>query len=167
MKTLVVITTFFIATIAAITACSTNDSTKVTGKDSTIIADTANYTTIQWIDSVKQIGLLEKGTVAEIKFAFKNTGEKPLFIISAQPGCGCTVADYPKNAISPDGEGIITANYDTKKVSIGEFRKSVTVTTNTKNGSSHYIFFHGQVVNKGDSLLKKQALTDTTKLTAR
>ena len=152
MKIFIVI----IAVSLGLTACGTGDSSKVPEKDSTVIADTANYTTIQWIDSVKDIGFVEKGKLAEINFTFRNTGDKPLFIISAQPGCGCTVADYPKNAISPEGEGVITANYDSNKGSMGEFRKSISVTTNTKNGNHHYIFFRGEVVNKGDSLLLKE-----------
>jgi hypothetical protein len=124
------------------------------------MADTANYTTIQWVDSIKDVGFVEKGKIADINFTFKNTGDKPLYVISTRPGCGCTVADYPKNAISPNGKGVITANYDSNKGGLGEFRKSIFVTTNTRNGPGHYIFLQGEVVKKGDSAIRKKTRPD-------
>ena len=94
--------------------------------------DTANYTSIKWIDSIKNIGFVTAGTKTEIEFRFKNTGTKPLFSIAARPGCGCTVADYPKGAIAPNAQGVITADYDAQKGAMGEFRKNISVTANTK-----------------------------------
>lgn len=114
-------------------------------KISKITTDTANYTTIQWIDSVKKIGVVNAGTKPEIKFRFKNTGTKPLFIIAARPGCGCTIADYPKEAISPNATGMITAVYDVHKDASGEFRKNISVTANTKGSTYHNIFFYGEI----------------------
>lgn len=114
-------------------------------------ADTANYTSIKWIDSVKNIGVVAAGKKAMIKFRFVNTGDKPLFIIFVQPGCGCTVADYPKEAIEPGKEGIIKADYDVHKDATGDFRKNITVTTNTKGLKNHIIFFYGSVKNNSDS----------------
>lgn len=107
--------------------------------------DTANYTRIQWIDSVKNIGFVVAGTKAEIKFRFKNTGTKPLFIIAARPGCGCTVADYPKEAIASNAAGVITASYAAQKGTQGEFRKNILVITNTKGSTNQNIFFYGQI----------------------
>lgn len=113
--------------------------------------DTANYTTIQWIDSVKNMGVVNAGTKTEIKFRFKNTGTKPLSIIAARPGCGCTIADYPKEAIAPNAEGVITAEYDANKGTQGEFRKNISVTANTKGTTYHNIFFYGQIKKEGGS----------------
>ncbi len=124
--------------------------------------DTANYTSIKWIDSVKNIGNVEAGKKAEIKFRFKNTGGKPLYIISAEPGCGCTVADFPKEAIAPGAEGLITANYDVHAGSEGEFRKNIHVTTNTKGSDSHYIFFYGGI-KKDSSANEKVAAEGSVK----
>src|SRR5437870_9123303 len=110
---------FIIAAFISLTACQNQDVKK---KNILAVAkDTTNYTTIKWIDSLKNIGTVEAGKKAEIKFRFKNTGAKPLFIISAEPGCGCTVADYPKEAIAPGGEGLITAAYDVHTGTEGEF----------------------------------------------
>lgn len=145
-------------TIIGFAACTGEDATS---KTPTVLTDTANYTTIQWIDSVKDVGIVTKGRIAEIQFKFVNTGEKPLFIISAKPGCGCTVADYPKEAIVPGSEGVITANYDSNKGSMGDFRKSISITTNTKGTANHFIFFYGKVMTVEDSVKQKLA-ADTT-----
>ena len=122
-----------------------NQEAKPETKNKSAETDTANFTAIRWIDSVKDIGTVDAGKIAEIKFKFQNVGNKPLFIIAAQPGCGCTVADYPKGAIAPGEEGEITANFDTKKGGGGSFRKSISVTTNTKPATSNYIFFFGNI----------------------
>jgi hypothetical protein len=114
-------------------------------KISKVAADTANYTEMQWIDSVKKIGVVNAGTKTEIKFRFKNTGTKPLFIIAAHPGCGCTIADYPEEAIAPNAEGVITADFNVPKTGQGEFRKNISVTANTKGSTYHNIFFYGEI----------------------
>ena len=85
-------------------------------KDSARMAamtDTANFTTIQWLDSVEQnLGKVNEGQVVEITWRFKNTGNKPLIIGRVQPGCGCTVAEQPKEPIAPGQEGVIKAKFD-------------------------------------------------------
>lgn len=104
-------------------------------------------TSIQWIDSTVKVDNVVMGDKADIKFRFVNTGSKPLYIISAQPGCGCTVASYPKEAIAPNETGEIIANYDSNKGSIGYFSKSITIISNTIN-SPHVLTFNGEVISK-------------------
>jgi hypothetical protein len=145
--------------IVSLVACQQQDS-----KSKQLVAlakDTNAYTNIQWIDSVKNIGTVESGKKKEITFRFKNTGTKPLFIISAVPGCGCTVADYPQEAIAPGAEGIITAGYQAPAGTNGEFRKNITVTSNTRGNSSHIIFFYGTLKNEADEAAKRTIDTAT------
>lgn len=110
---------FFISGLAA--ACNNTD--KKTGvnadtikKDSirtAALKDTANFTTIQWLDSVdRNLGTIKEGQVVEIAWHFRNTGNKPLYIGSVRPGCGCTVAEQPTDAIAPGKEGIIKAKFN-------------------------------------------------------
>jgi hypothetical protein len=143
---------------AVFTSCQNNNDVKritadTTGNalDAKLLSDTSGFTTIKWIDSVKNIGLVQAGKKSEITFRFKNTGNSPLFIVDAKPGCGCTIADYPEEAIAPGKEGIITANYDVKAGTSGEFRKNIHVKTNTKDKTDTYIFFYGRIKGKGDS----------------
>ncbi|MDB5191457.1 MAG: hypothetical protein JWQ96_1020 [Segetibacter sp.] len=131
-------------------ACQQKDKKTTASTGTSAASDSANYTTIQWLDSIKNIGDLNVGQNAQIKFRFKNTGDKPLFIINAEPGCGCTVADFPKEAIAPGGEGEIVAGFDTKNQHGGEFRKNISVTTNTKYATGHILIFTGIIKKEGE-----------------
>jgi len=145
MKHLLVIS----VAVIALLSCGSGDK-KNTANTDRAASDTADYTTIQWIDSSKDVGVLNFGEKAEIKFRFKNIGDKPLTVISAVPGCGCTVADYPKEAVAPGQEGVITAGFDSKKGSTGEFRKNIVVTTNTKGSTTNVLYFNGQIKKEGE-----------------
>ena len=91
-------------------------------------------TTIEWLDSVKNMGTITAGDKLKVSFRFKNTGNHPLVIESVQPSCGCTVADYPKDPIAPGGTGEITGEFDSNNKE-GMQRKSMTVLTNTEKQS--------------------------------
>ena len=109
------------------------------------IVDEATLTSIQWIDSSKSMGTVTEGGVLKINYRFRNSGAKPLVIQNVQPGCGCTVADYPKQPIAPGQEGEITAEFDTKGRE-GVQKKNITVTANTREHS--YILYFDVTVNK-------------------
>jgi len=64
-------------------------------------------------------------------FTFKNKSNKPLSILSVQTSCGCTTAKKPEEPIAKHKKGQISVSYDTKRV--GEFVKSITVTSNIGN----------------------------------
>ena len=133
------------AAVAAI-ACKNNNANNSAVKDPA--TDTANFTTVQWIDSSINFGEIEKGKTATVKFRCKNTGTKSLIIVNVQPGCGCTVADYTKTPVAPNGEGEVTALFDSKKVgTVGEVHKSIFVTTNTLNGYTT-LSFSGTINDK-------------------
>jgi hypothetical protein len=75
-------------------------------------------------------GTINEGQVVEHSFAFKNTGDAPLIIQSAQPSCGCTVPDWTKEPIPAGGTGYVKAKFDSNgKPNIQN--KSITVTANT------------------------------------
>ncbi len=134
----------FFITIWLLQACQSNSPSN---KDlSKKVVDTANYTNIKWIDSLKDIGNVPAGKTAEISFRFMNSGSKPLYVINVRPGCGCTLADYPKEPILPGKTGIIKAEYNVHKDGQGDFRKNIRVTTNTKEKTDNYIYFYGTIV---------------------
>jgi hypothetical protein len=114
--------------------------------------DSANYTTIAWYDTSQNFGSIREGDSVFMKFKFKNTGTKALFLTSVQPSCGCTVADYPRQAITPGGGGVLTATFNSR-YHPGYIHKTITVTSNTSNGINHLLSFKGQV---NDSLQAKQ-----------
>jgi hypothetical protein len=106
--------------------------------------DTSSLTSIQWLDSIKNLGRITEGQKLEISFRFKNTGTKPLIIQSVRPGCGCTVADYPKQPIAPGGEGEITGSFDSQGRENLQ-RKEIAVTANTKGSAYHTLIFEVDV----------------------
>ncbi|HKH63178.1 MAG TPA: DUF1573 domain-containing protein [Flavitalea sp.] len=111
---------------------------------STAGSDSSNLTTIQWIDSIKNLGRITEGQKVQVSFRFKNTGNKPLIIQSVRPGCGCTVADYPKEPIAPGGEGEITGSFDSHGRENLQ-RKEIAVIANTKGSPHHTLFFEVDV----------------------
>lgn len=132
----------------AVAGCQNSDQQAAgkTGTGETAVADTKDSTTIQWIDSIQQnLGKVNKGQVAEITWRFKNTGDKPLIVSDVKAGCGCTVADKPKEPIPPGGEGFIKANFDSKSQAPGNYNKTVSVYANTKSAREHVLVFSAEV----------------------
>lgn len=98
-----------------------------------------NLTTIQWLDSTRNIGKIRNGEKVEISFRFRNTGDYPLVVSGVSVSCGCTVAEKPEQAIAPGKEGMIKAAFDSKG-RIGANHKTITVQTNTPEGFSSLSF---------------------------
>ncbi|MDN4166162.1 DUF1573 domain-containing protein [Cytophagales bacterium LB-30] len=96
-----------------------------------------------WESTTIDLGSIKKDVPAKVEFSFTNEGSVPLIITEAKGSCGCTVANYPKEAIAPGASGTITATYDAKKE--GAFSKTVTVTANTKEGKT-VLMLKGEVV---------------------
>ncbi|HEY6953615.1 MAG TPA: DUF1573 domain-containing protein [Flavisolibacter sp.] len=109
------------------------------------MADTMNYTTIQWLDSTTQdLGKIKEGSIVEISWKFKNTGTKPLIVADARGTCGCTIADKPKEPIPPGQEGTIKAKFNSQGQG-PEAHKTVSVDANTKGQTMHYLTFTAQI----------------------
>lgn len=88
-------------------------------------------------------GKIEKASTGVRFFKFTNTGDAPLVIQNAKGSCGCTVPSYPKEPIMPGATEFIKVKYDTKRV--GNFTKSVTLTTNSKTNTSTRLLIKGVV----------------------
>ena len=97
-------------------------------------------TTIEWIDSAKNLGKINQGQKLQIAFRFKNSGKNPLVIQAVNPSCGCTVADFPREPIAPGKEGEITGAFDSNGRS-GLQHKELTVIANTEGNSEHKLTF--------------------------
>jgi hypothetical protein len=129
---------FCLATAFFAIACK-NDSGKAAALQSAL-SDSSRYTTIQWLDSVRNFGTIPEGQKLEVAFRFKNTGTMPLVIVKVQPSCGCTVADQPTEPIAPGAEGQIKAIFNSKGHA-GVNHKTLFVTANTRGSRSHSLTF--------------------------
>ncbi len=111
------------------------------------LSDTANFTTLQWLDSTQQdLGKIKKGQTVQVSYTLKNTGDKPLVISSVEPGCGCTVAEKPEKPIMPGKEEKIVANFNTENQAVGTQIKNITVRANTKPLTNYLLGFTAEVV---------------------
>lgn len=105
-------------------------------------------TTMAFADTLKDFGTKTQGEMLHFAYEFTNTGNEPLFIEEVIPSCGCSVADYPKQAIAPGGKGEIKVEFDTNKGGLGSVQKLITVVANDANRAQHYLLFQGTVEPK-------------------
>ena len=96
-------------------------------------------TSVLWLDSTQNLGNLMEGTVVDVQFRFKNTGNKMLVITDVAASCGCTVPEKPEKPIAPRAEGVIKATFDSKN-RIGTNHKVITVILNTENRTQQLVF---------------------------
>jgi len=75
-------------------------------------------------------GTIKQGDIVTHEFKFKNTGKEPLIINEAHGSCGCTVPEYPKEPIKPNGSGIIKVTFNSAG-KMGAQDKTVTLTYDT------------------------------------
>lgn len=86
-------------------------------------------TTVQVIDAVYNFNKIKDGEKVEFAFRFKNTGNHPLIIQSANPSCGCTIAEKPEKPVAVGETGTIKAIFNSSGKS-GEVHKAVNVISN-------------------------------------
>jgi len=142
---------YFVIFISLLTSCNNNTAEKSKNDlaiNPAIIAqmDTANYTTIEWEDTVRNFGIVREGDSVFVKFKFKNSGEKALFVTAAHSSCGCATVKYSEKAVLPGENGDITAAFK-NKYKPGFIHQTIIVTTNTSNKKYHTLSFEGEVAD--------------------
>lgn len=90
----------------------------------------------------QDLGYLLWRNPVTVKYAFTNTGDKPLVISNVTVSCGCMVADWTKQPVPVGGKGFVEATFDTE--AIGHFYKEVGVYCNASN-LPIYLDFSGEV----------------------
>lgn len=127
--------TIFLSLIGLITlvACNSSDQDKNAVQGIPVIHpnDSTQFTTIIWLDSLKDFGTVKDGEKVEVLFRYKNTGEKALVVHSVVASCGCTVPEYTKEPIAAGKEGFIKAVFNSSGQH-ATVHKTITVATNTK-----------------------------------
>jgi hypothetical protein len=111
-------------------------------------------------NTVVDYGTIEQNGEPLRLLKFTNTGDAPLVINNARGSCGCTVPTWPKKPVMPGETGEIEIRYATNR--IGQFSKTVTLTTNELSAEPHVIKVQGKVneptpeesVPEGNGLIK-------------
>ena len=78
---------------------------------------------------VHNYGKIKKGADGSCYFTITNSGTEPLVITKAKGSCGCTVPDWPREAIAPGDSAKMKVTYATDIV--GLINKTVTITSNS------------------------------------
>lgn len=89
---------------------------------------------IKFNETEYDFGTIKDGDKPETVFKITNEGEADLIIINAQGSCGCTVPEWPKEPIKPGETAEMKVTFDSSNKP-GQQQKTVTLTTNTKEGS--------------------------------
>jgi len=84
--------------------------------------DTKNY----------DFGTVNEGDVVEGVFKVANKGKTDLIITDASASCGCTVPEWPKEAIKPGDSAEIKFSFNSSGRT-GKQSKTITLQTNTAN----------------------------------
>ncbi|UXX79281.1 DUF1573 domain-containing protein [Reichenbachiella carrageenanivorans] len=92
----------------------------------------------------------EEDGLAIHEFEFENKGTAPLVISNVRASCGCTTPGWSKEPVMPGERGFVKAQYNPRNRP-GNFRKSLTITT---NGDPAVVnaFIQGKVIPKVKSL---------------
>ena len=106
--------------VAGLISCQTSDQKadkKLTQQDkANAERDSANFTTIEWLDStVKDLGKIKQGDVVEVSYRFRNSGDKNLIFTNLHASCGCTVPEKPEKPYAAGEEGMIKAKLRSRR----------------------------------------------------
>ena len=131
---------FLLATVALVASCD-HSGTDAAGRiqhsnleaAEKLAEQATQFPQIKFEETTHDFGEIKQNVEVQTLFQFKNTGKVPLVITNASSSCGCTVPEYPKEAIAPGESGAIKVVYNgSGKDAI---TKTVTLTTNTEQGS--------------------------------
>ncbi len=94
-------------------------------------------------ETVFNFGEIKEGKKVEHVFTFKNVGDEPLVISSAKGSCGCTVPQWPKEAIAPGDVASFTVIFNSRNKK-GLRTQKVTLVANT-NPSNTFVYLKGKI----------------------
>ncbi|MCP4157966.1 MAG: DUF1573 domain-containing protein [bacterium] len=99
---------------------------------------------MEFVETTVDFGEIESGKIAELKFAFKNTGDTTLIIKNVSSSCGCTATRLEKKEYEPGESGVIPVKFNSKGYN-GRVTKSITITTNDKENVYSRLKIKGKV----------------------
>ncbi|MGP1514956.1 MAG: DUF1573 domain-containing protein [Bacteroidales bacterium] len=108
-----------------------NSGCSKTKSDDINISVIENQATIRFENDILDFHTINEGEKVTGSFKFRNTGKNDLVISDVSANCGCTIADYPRSAVAPGDEGVISVTYDSKGSRGMKVQKLITVLSNT------------------------------------
>lgn len=105
-----------------------------------------NGAKISFNEETHDYGTIAKGADGNCVFEFTNNGNEPLILSNVRASCGCTTPSWTKEPIMPGKTGVIKVRYNTNNV--GNFNKTVTVTSNAVDHPRVVLKIKGNVVTE-------------------
>lgn len=106
--------------------------------------DTINVAKFEFEEDLFDFGEIKEGEIVKHTFAFTNVGKQALTITNARSTCGCTVPQWPKEAIAPGESGSIEVSFNSRGKK-NQQNKPVTITANTYPAQT-VVYIKGKVV---------------------
>lgn len=91
--------------------------------------DSSDWPKIDFVKEEFQFDTISHSDEVDVQFAFQNNGSKALYILDTKVSCGCTVVDFPEQAILPKEKGIINVKFNAEGKS-GKQERSIIVISN-------------------------------------
>lgn len=110
------------------------DSTQTYEPSRKVAPVDGKYPVMTFDKTEHDFGMISSGAKVDYSFNFKNTGEADLIITKAVGSCGCTVPEYPKEALKPGESAKMKVSFDSSGKH-GQQQKTVTIITNTEKGT--------------------------------
>jgi hypothetical protein len=132
------ITTLYVLLLSIVfLSCKDNAASKV---------NETNLESAKERDATIDFGQVTEGDLVEGSFKVTNKGKVDLIITSAKATCGCTVPEWPKEAINPGETGEIKFTFNSNG-RLGKQSKSITLQTNSEK-VTETVRITGMVVKK-------------------
>ena len=89
---------------------------------------------VEWDRLEHDFGTIDQGDKVETTFTLTNIGKGDLIITKAVGSCGCTVPQFPKEAVKPGEKADIKVVFNSRGKK-NKTSNTVTLTTNTEKGN--------------------------------
>ena len=106
---------------------------------------------------IYDFGDVAYGGNCDVEFKFTNTGNEPLIIQKPKTSCGCTASSWPKEPILPGESEVIKVTYKTT-TKVGNFSKTVTVTSNAVTNGTVVLRIKGKILEQPTESLPEKDL---------
>lgn len=141
---------FLLFLVLATVSCKKSAVAKVDDKNVELAKERdvkyENLPVISFDKASYDFGTIDEGDVVESTFMIKNVGKSDLIIKNAKATCGCTIPDWPKEAIKSGESAPMKVKFNSRGKR-NKISKTITLTTNTEKGRE-YVKITGFVTPK-------------------
>ncbi|MCB2092402.1 MAG: DUF1573 domain-containing protein [Alphaproteobacteria bacterium] len=104
---------------------------------------------MEFEETTYDFGAIDEGTTVTQVFTFTNTSDEPLILSNAKGSCGCTIPQWPREAIQPGETASLTVQFNSKGKR-GKRSQRVTLTANT-NPPQTFLYLTGEVIPREET----------------